>query len=317
MIQKPTHAVTRMDLGEAFHEYSPRRARFIGGLILPLYGVRKDAATISVVKRKNLTIPDTRHANGAAYNRVELYMDDLAYACEDHGLEGQVTDRDKEKYADDFDAEVEKTQAVKIKMLLAREKRIKNIIFNTTTWTGADLYTDNSASPWDNIATKIIAQVLDGKEKVRQNTGVPANAMIIGEVTLNNMLVNTELRAQFPGAPIITEAMLRAQMGALMGIQDLIVGQAIYNTADEGQDFVAGEIWPDDYALIAALGEEGLPMTEPQLGRTILWKPYTSDLEYVETYREEQTRSDIVRVEQSIDEKVFDKYFGHMLKIDA
>lgn len=317
MIQKPTHAVTRMELGEAFHEYSPRRARFIAGLILPLYGVRKDAATISVVKRKNLTIPDTRHANGAAYNRVELYMDDLAYACVDHGLEGQVTDRDKEKYADDFDAEVEKTQAVKIKMLLAREKRIKDVIFNTTTWTGDALFTNNSANPWDDKETLIIDQVLAGKEKVRQNTGVPPNAMIIGEITLNNMLVNTQIREQFPGASIITEALLRAQMGAIMGIQDLIVGQAIYNSADEGQDFVAGEIWPDDYAMIAALGEEGLPMTEPQLGRTILWKPYTSDLEYVETYREEQTKSDIVRVEQSIDEKVFDKYFAHMLKIDG
>lgn len=317
MIQKPTHAVARMDLGEAFHEYSPRRARFIAGLILPLYGVRKDAATISVVKRKNLTIPDTRHANGAAYNRVELYMDDLAYACVDHGLEGQVTDRDKEKYADDFDAEVEKTQAVKIKMLLAREKRIKDVIFNTTTWTGTALFTDNSANPWDDKETNIIDQVLAGREKVRQNTGVPANAMIIGEVTLNNMLVNTQIRDQFPGTSIISEALLRAQMGAILGIQDLIVGQAIYNSADEGQDFVAGEIWPDDYAMIAALGEEGLPMTEPQLGRTILWKPYTSDLEYVETYREDQTKSDIVRVEQSIDEKLFDKYFGHMLKIDA
>jgi hypothetical protein len=58
-------------------------------------------------------------------------------------------------------------------------------------------------------------------------------------------------------------------------------------------------------------------MTEPQLGRTILWTPYTSELGYVETYREEQTKSDIVRVEHSVDEKVFDYYFGHLMKIDA
>ena len=125
MIQKSTHAVPRADLGVAFHEYSPTRARFIAGEILPSLPLGKEAATISVTKRKNLTIPSTKHANGAAYNRVTLYMDDMAYACVDHGLEAQVTDRDRAKYASDFDAEIEKTQAIKIKMLLAREKRVK------------------------------------------------------------------------------------------------------------------------------------------------------------------------------------------------
>lgn len=317
MIQKSTHAVPRADLGIAFHEYSPTRARYIGRDILPILKVGKEAATISVTQRKNLTIPETKHANGAAYNRVELYMDEMAYACTDHGLEGQVTDRDREKYADDFDAEVEKTQAVKIKMLMAREKRIKDLIFNTTTWTGADLYTDNSGSPWDAAGTGIIKQVQTAREKVRINTGVPANALIISESSLINMMNNTEIKAKFPGATVITEAMLRAQMAAILGIQELLVGQAVYNSADEGQDFSGSEIWVDDYAMVTVLGEEGLPMTEPQLGRTVLWQNYISDIEYVESYREEQTKSDIIRVEHSVDEKIFDAYFGHLMKIDA
>lgn len=318
MIQKGTHAIPRMDLAEAFHEYSPRRARFIADLILPKYGTVKQAATLSVVKRKNLTIPETAHANGAVFNRVDLYMDDLDYACKDHGLEGQVTDWDRERFATEFDAEVEKTQAVKIKMMMAREKRVHDLIFNLTTWPvgTAALYTDNSAAPWDAAGSDIIGQVLAARELVRHNTGVPANAMIIGEVTLINMLQNTAIIARFPGALVITEAMLRAQMGALMGIQELIVGQAVYNSADEGLTFVGTDIWPDDYAMVAVLGEENLPVTEPQLGRTILWNPYTSDLEYVESYREEQTKSDVVRVEHAVAEKVFDAYFGHLMKID-
>ncbi len=317
MIQKSTHAIPRADLGVAFHEYSPRRARYIAREILPILNVGKEAATISVTKRKNLTIPETKHANGAVFNRVELYMDDMAYACEDHGLEGQVTDRDKEKYADDFDAEVEKTQGVKIKMMLAREKRIKDMIFNTTTWTGGDLYTDNSANPWDTVTTDIIGQLVAAKEKVRLNTGVPANALIIGEAAMQNLLKNDDIIARFVAVTVVTEAILRSAMSAIFGLQDLIVGQAAYNSADEGQDASMSDMWGDDYAMVAALGEEGLPMTEPQLGRTILWQNYIPDIEYVETYREEQTKSDIVRIEHSVDEKVFDSYFGHLMKIDA
>lgn len=319
MIQKSTHAIPRMDLAEAFHEYSPRRARFIADLILPTYPTAKQAATLSVVMRENLTIPEVDHANGAVFNRVSLYMDDMAYNCKDKGLEGQVTDWDLERFATEFDAEVETSQSVKIKMMLAREKRIHDLIFNTTTWPvgTAALYTDNSGNPWDAAGTDIIGQVLAARELVRGNTGIPPNAMIIGEVTLINMLKNTGIKAQFPGAPIITEALLRAQMGALIGIQDLFVGQAVYNSADEGQTFAKADIWPDDYAMVAVLGEENLPPTEPQLGRTILWNPYTSDLEYVESYREEQTKSEIVRVEHAVDEKIFDAYFGHLMKIDA
>jgi len=306
-----------MDLGVAFHEYTTSKMRFIGDEILPTFGVAKEAATMSVTKRRNLTIPETKRANGATANRIELYMDDMSYQCVDHGLEGTVTDRDREKYANDFDPEVEKTQAIKIKMRLAREKRIKDLVFNTSMWTGGDLYIDNSAAPWDVAASGIIKQVQTGREKVRLNCGIPADSMIISESTLINMMNNTQVLGKFPGALVLTEAMLRAQMAAIFGIRNLIVGQAVYNTADEGQDFSGGEIWPDDYALLAVLGEEGLPLTEPQLGRTILWEEYISDIEYVWMYRENQTKSDVICVEHSVDEKIFDAYFAQLMLIDV
>jgi len=317
MIQKSTHAIPRMDLGEAFHEYSTDRMRFIADEILPARSVRKKAATLSVCKRKNLTVPDTAHANGATFNRVDLYMDDMSYLCVDHGLEGQVTDEDMENYADDFDAEVEKTQAIKLKMRLARELRVKNLIFNTTTWTGAALYNDVSAAPWDTIGSGVIKQIQTAREVVRLNCGLPPDSLIISESSMINLMNNTQILAKFPGVTVLTEAMLRAAMASILGIQNLIVGQAVYNSADEGQDFTGAEIWPDDYAMLAVLGSEGLPMTEPQLGRTMMWDAYVSGLEYVESYREEQTKSEIIRVEQYVQEKVFDPYFGHLLKIDA
>jgi len=317
MIQKSTHATPRMDLGVAFHEYSTERMRFIADDILPVKAVRKKAATLSVCKRENLTVPDTEHANGATFGRVDLYMDDMSYLCVDHGIEGQVTDEDMENYADDFDAEVEKTQAIKIKMKLARELRVAAGVFNPVVWTGAALYTDVSAAPWDAIGSGVIAQIQTAREVVRLNCGLPPDSLIISESSMINLMNNTQILGKFPGAPVITEAMLRAAMAAILGVPNLIVGQAVYNSADEGLDFTGAEIWSDNYAMLAVLGSEGLPMTEPQLGRTMMWDAYVSGLEYVESYREEQTKSEIIRVEQYVQEKIFDPYFGHLLKIDA
>ncbi len=316
-MQKSTHAVPRMDLGYAFHEYSPASMRFIADQVLPIRPVRQEASTLSVTQRKNLTLPETKHANGATYNRVELYMTDLAYACVDHGLEGQLTDRDRAKYADDFDAEVEKVAGVKIKMMLSREKRVVDLIFNTTTWTGAALYTDNSGTPWDTVTTNVITQIGLAKEKVRLGSGVTANALVIGQAAMENLLKNTVLSARFPGVQVITEEMLRVNMAAIFGLEKLIVGGSVYNSADEGQTFSGSDMWGDDYAMVARLSADGLPLSEPQLGRTILWERYTPDLDYVEQYREEQTKSDIFRVEQSVDEKIFDPAFAHLMKIDT
>ena len=317
MIQKSTHAVPRMDLGVAFHEFAMDNVRLIADAVLPTRGLRKKAATISVTKRKNLDIPDVNHANGGTYGRVTLYMDDMSYSCVNRGLEAQVTDEDVENYVDDFDAELEKTAIIKIKMRLAREKRVKDLIFNTDTFTGTPLYTDYSSAPWDAAGSGIIKQVQTVREKVRLNCGLPPNALIISESSMINLMNNTEIKAKFPGATVITEEMLRSQMAAILGIRNLIVGQAVYNSADEGQDFTGSEIWPDDYAMVAVLGNESLPISEPQLGRTIVWDPYADSLEYVESYREEQTESEIIRVKNFTDEKVFDPYFGHLMKIDA
>jgi hypothetical protein len=316
-IQKSTHATPRADLGIAFHEYSPSRVRLIADLVLPKRGVKKKAATLSVIQRKNLTLPETKRADGSTFNRVALYAKDMSYSCENHGLEGPLTDGARENYADDFDAEVETVNGVKFKMALARENRVKDLIFDTTTWTGADLYTDNSSYPWDTTTTDIISQVLDAKENVRLNTGVPADSMVIGEAALQNLLKNDDIIARFPGANLITEAMIRANLSAIFGLQQLLVGQAAYNSADEGQDASMSDMWGDDYALVAALGREGMPLSEAQLGRTILWTPYTADLDIVEEYREQQTKSDIFQIEQCVDEKIFDEYFGHLMKIDA
>jgi len=319
MIQPGTHATPRMDLGVAFHEYSTAAMRFIADLILPQRGVQKKAATMKVTKRKNLDVPNIKRANGSAYNRITLYMDDMSYETVNEGLEVPVTDEDRENYANDFDAELEATMALKIKMRLARELAVEQAIFNTTTWdtSTAALYTDYSSAPWDAAGSAVIKQIQTVREQVRKNCGIPANSMVISEASFVNLLNNTEIKAKFPGATVVTEAMMRAQMGAIFGITNLLVGQAVYNTANEGQDFSGGDIWPDDYAMIAVLGSEGLPLTEPQLGRTIVWNEYASDVEYLESYREEQTESDIIRCKRFIQHKIFDPYFGHLMKIDA
>jgi hypothetical protein len=314
-IQQSTRSVPREDLGVAFHEYDPAADGFVGEIALPPIPVGKKAATMGVITRENLKRADSNHANGGAFNRISLISEDKSYACKDHGLEIPLTDEDRATYETDYDAEYESVQSLTRKMHIEREIRVKDAMFNTTTFTGADLYTDRSGTPWDNIASDAIGHITAAINKVLANTGVLPDTMLIGRPTLENLLLNTAILARFPGAAAITRAMLEANLTAIFGLTNLIVGWAGYDSAAEGQDYSSGQIWTDDYALIYKRHTGG--RATPGLGRIVEWNGIQNGRDKVIQYREEQTESDIFRVRDFSYEWIFDAYFGHLLKVDA
>lgn len=314
-IQQATYAVPRADLGEAIHEFNVSDVGLIADDVLPIMQVQKKAATMSVVTRENMKRVDTKHANGAAYNRVTTQTEDLAYACEERGLEEQLTDQDRSNYANDYDPEYETSMLCYRRLLIEREVAVAAMIFNTTTWTGASLYTDYSGAPWDTAASDAIAQVGVAKEYVRTNGAGIADTLIIGAKSLQNLLNMTVIKNRFPGAAVLTEAMIRSNIAAIFGLQNLIVGRSSYDSANEGQDFTGADVWSDDYAMICRRST-GSPK-EGGLGKTLLWTDESPDIVNVDQYREEQTKSDIFRVRHYVDELIFDKYCGYLIKIDA
>ncbi len=312
-VQQSTYAAPR--LSEVFHEFMPEGQRFIAEQILPALNVSKKAGNMSVITRENLKRTDTKHSNGSAFNRIGLKAEDMSYACVDNGLEIQVTQEDREFYADDFDAEIESVQVIKTRMMMEREIRVKTLVLNTGTWTGAALTTDVSSAPWATSTSDVISHVIAAKEKVRTGTGVAANALILGEAALCQLLTNSKVTGRFPGATIITEEMLRQQMSAIFGLNRLIVGGAVYDGAKDGQAFSGTDIWGSTYAMVARI-QEGPLRVNPGLGRSIIWTPLDSGLDTVVEYAEPQTASDVYRVQEYRQEKIFDTYFGHLLKIN-
>ncbi|MBI5023777.1 MAG: hypothetical protein HZC18_02120 [Candidatus Omnitrophica bacterium] len=191
------------------------------------------------------------------------------------------------------------------------------ILFNIATWTGADLYTDHSANPWDNIASDVIAQVRAAREKVRANCGIDPNALICSKANIDRLMDNTGIKDSIKYVARLTEAEILNALADILGLKKIVVGKAIYNSAKEGQSFVSADIWNDDYAMIGVVAEDGQNLVLPSVGRTFLWASDSPDNATVESYRDEVHRSDVFRVRQNVDEKIIDKYFAHLIKVDA
>jgi len=315
-----SYAAPRMDLGVAFMEASAtmNRDKFIAPQVLPTFRTNRKAATFTGTTRESiLQDKDAQRAARSGYNRINTEGVDISYDCPEYGLEHVVDDSERSLYENDFDADAVAAEVLAHAVLLQMEKRAHSAIFNTTTWTGASLYTDNSSAPWDSASTDAIGQVLAAAELVRQNCGMKPNALILSEIQAKNLTLNTAIINRFPGAALITLEMLRQAIASIFGVQRLIVAGGVRNSAIEGQTYSGADIWSDDYAMLAVIADQGAPLPTPCVGRTMLWVP-DSPLEIVmEQYREEQSRGDVFRARHSVDELVIDANFGHLMKVDA
>lgn len=316
--QSGTRTSPRLELGVAFMEFVAQQNYFIGTQLLKLFRTQKQKGIFPAITRESLTRNlNTKRTKRSGYNREGIITEDVSFACEEHGLEGALDDSERALYASDFDAELNITLQTGHLLLLAQEARIASAIFNTTTWTGAALYTDNSSAPWDAAATDVVAQVVAAKEKVRANTGMVPNAIIFSETNKNRLLSNTDLKTRIQYTARPTEAEIVNALADLFGVKYVLIGKAVKNTANKGKDFTGSDIWSDDYAMLALIAENENNLAEPCVGRSMLWVEDSAENTLVESYRAEEIRSDIFRVRQNIDELVIDKYFAHLMKVDA
>lgn len=317
-VQYSSYATPRLDLGTAYMEFMDAGSmpQFVATDVLPTFRTPRQAAKFSALTRETmLSAAAAGRASRSSYNRVDFGAEDKSYSCEEFGLEGLIDDRERILYSNDFEHESAVLMHVTQKLKLAMEVRTAALVFNTTTWTGSALYTDRSAAPWATVSSDVITHVLAAKEKVRAGTGMEANALILGRGVFEALLSNTGIKAQFPGAPIITLQMVKNALAQIFGLEKLIIGNAVKNTADEGQTASLSDVWGSTYAMVARVADQGAGLQTPCLGRSFLWTPDSPEELVVETYREEQVRGDVLRARHDVDEVILSAEFGHLLKV--
>jgi len=316
-----SRADARLDLSEAFWEYDQENAGStnIATKVLGTFNSPVDAGAFSVMRREGILTDDASlRAAKSTYARGSHDAEDKTFACLEYGYEEIVDDKQRALYASDFDAEMAALIIAAGKVERAQEIRTASTVFNTSTWTGASLYTDagNSAA-WSTASTDIITDILNAKEKVRSGSGSTADTLVVGAGTFSNMLKNTGIRNQFPGASLITLAMIEQALSSIFGLTKLMVGGNVKNTADENLTASISDVWSTQYAMVCKTANAGDPVNTPCIGRSILWTGDSPSNLIVESYREEQSRGDVIRARQNVDELIIDPTFGHLIEVEA
>ena len=309
----------RPDLA-SFLEYDLESDRlgYVATKVFPVVEVASQAGVFGIIPVEQLLqARDTNRAPGSGYNRGNFTFTTSTFACEEHGAEEPVDDRQAKMYREYFDAEQVSTMRAFSAVLRNAEQRVADAVFNTTTWTGASL-TTGITNEWDDIAAAVpITDVDAAVKKVYDNSGLWANALIVNQKVFRNLRrcaqVIDAIESAGAGDASKQSDITAELLAQVFGLDMVIVAGASKNSAKEGQAVSPGQIWSDEYAMVCRVATSS-DMAEPCVGRIFHWSEDGSSMGgTVESYRDENIRANIIRVRHDVDELVLYPQAGHLL----
>jgi hypothetical protein len=148
-------------------------------------------------------------------------------------------------------------------------------------------------------------------------TGMWANALIINRKVFRNLRVCDEITDKIAslgaGRSIEPGQINAAVLASCFDLPRIIVAGSARDIANEGQAVSISSVWSDEYAMVARVAETS-DITEPCLARTIHWGEDGSTIGgTIETYYEDQSRGDVVRVRHEVQERVMYTPLGYLL----
>jgi len=310
----------RPDLSGSFMEFDLEMDSmgFVGTKVLVPTEVQKPTGTFGILPvEEMLKLRNTKRAPGSGYSRGEFKFETTTFACEEHGAEEPVDDKEAEMYSEYFVAEQIAAMRARRAVLANYEARVAAAVFNTSTWTGSTLSTSVSTE-WSNAASGVpVTDVLAAGNKIYENSGFYPNALVINRRVFRNLKNNAQVidRIVAAGAGQAAKAgEISAELLAqVFDLDYIIVAGATKTTANEGQAASLAAFWDNEYAMVCRIATSS-DIREPCIGRTFHWGADGSSIGgTAEQYREEQTRSNIIRVRHDVDEVVIFANAGHLL----
>jgi len=306
----------RPDLGAVAYEAMMGAAErgFIASRVMPVFNTPLQSSEYPIIPTEALLKQkDTKRAARGNYNRDDYAFDFGNYSCSEHGWEEKVEDSEKSLYERYFDLEVVAVERATEIILGGFEQRVATLTqaaasSATTTTAGAAWSNPATATPRKDVAAARAAQ--------RSGGGIVGDTLIMGWTAFQNLIATDEVKTylQYTSPHLMQgEEAQRSTMARYLGVNDIMVGGAIKDSAKKGKATVIAGMWDDTIINLIKLSSGGPSLKEPAFGRTFLWSDDTPDILTTDTYREDQTRSDIYRVRSYTDEAIQSTAANHRI----
>jgi len=305
-------AIFRGDLLTYVEEAARADELPIGTQVFPVYGVdlqQGQYPKFRIAAGELLNDESTLRSPGGTYGRVARKYEKDTYSCVDRGIEELVDDEQKRNISRFFSSEVIAAKLCLRSMTIAHERRVAAALYDSSTFTATNAIVAYTNA---NLATiDFVGDVLSAIDRLIQK-GVVANTVVMSQQVYTRIRRSTILQNYLRGnRPSDSQQMIRKEdVAAAFGLSQCLVGRMPYNAGKKGQAASLSQIWPNTYVWVGAV-EGGDPFAGGA-GRTFVWNA-EGGIFVTESYRDEQRRSDVVRVRHNTAEKVIDSTSGELI----
>lgn len=255
-----------------------KNSEFIGMKLFPYVPVLQRGGKIIQFNKESFRLYSTVRAPGASTKRVQFGYAGMPYALEQHALEGLVPFENMEEAnavpgIDLASGAVNQTQDI---IALALEYNQAKIATDPANYNFSNKVALSGASQWSDYAgSDPLVDVEAAKETIRKQTGKRPNLMVIGAAVMEKLKYHPKLLDAALLSSAISSSSLRialdaAQIAGILGLDEIVVGDAIYlDASDNAQD-----VW-GKHAILAFTGTASLAsMGAPSYGYTYRLQNY-------------------------------------------
>ena len=165
---------------------------------------------------------------------------------------------------------------------------------------------------WDDYdESNPITNTKTALQTIEKNTGAPPNTLVINAEVWDNGLSEHPLildKYKHTQRGILTQELV----AAALGIDRIIVGRAIRNTAvekAEGTESFTGAYILGKYALFLNV-VPGAGLLQPAAGKTFNWRPNGLGMQ-IERYDDDRADAEVLRIRDYFDQKITASQYGY------
>ncbi len=223
------------------------------------------------------TVPDTTIGRRGKVNETEFTAEQRTASVTDRGLQTTIpitdiraAEAERAKNNSSYDPEARAAEGLKHIVELDRERRVAGIVHDAASYdvdkvevlAGTSQWSDfNNSDPLDNLS-----EAMDSTFIARPNIGVTTRK-VFTKLSKHPVLVEAALGTGAKRGIITPEI-----MAAMLGLDEILIGDAFINTARLGRPAEYGRAWGNHFALIhrnmVATNRNGLP----SFGMTAEWR---------------------------------------------
>lgn len=299
----------RPDLEGALLEYNlaAEREGYIAHQLLPHFGVPVQTGIFSKIPADQLLqLYNTERAPSAGFQRGATAVEQDAYQCKVYGYEEPVDDAEREILG--INAEAMAAEIAQAAVLRTIEANAAAALYDTTT------IDSTSVDSWvDSTSADPIGDVNAAKLNIARATGIRPNAVVMGAVVYDALLQISSITDKIKNVQSIAQGAIgNEDIARIFGVEKVFIGEAAKSITSKNLAVSAYSIFPEDAVLVCRVANTDR-LNEPCIGRTFVMDQADMPNVRIQSYREEQTISTIVRALLVADQKVLYPELGYVL----